>query len=505
MKKRIFSILLCLCMVLMLCPVTALAEETVSITEVAVYKLKTPVIDEHPNYGSWEYRSTPSGVVNVSFQWYQISKEAYTGAADDSWQPISSGYSFSKDYCYKAVFFVRIGSSYTETHSIPNDVNATINGKKCDIQIADDHKSCLLSYVFEAQNPQIVSTIAVTVDEPVIGANPDFEPEFTTTPADSVTLYDIYWYKISEEDFTGTDEDAWDEMSEDDVFEEGYYYSVDLHFAPKENYSFNEDMTATVNGKPHDDTYGSVYEGEFDWAYVSGVFEPLEPQETVTLTVPFTTTVKLGGNAAPGKTVFKLEIVDSQGEKLGFDGVEVTAAVTTNGKGSYKGSMTLTGSLEDLFDMLGEVAFVKQVDERKANWTYDDTVWGLYLWNGAELATDDAAAEYTVLIFPTICEEDYDGVYYNIDWNSDTLDEMTFTNTYTYSAPARDTTTIVIGGEKEGNKPVEENPNTGALDNVLQTGGSSSLTLWFALLAISAAGVIGTGAYCKRRRSSQAK
>ncbi|MGN0627881.1 MAG: hypothetical protein ACI4IT_08040 [Oscillospiraceae bacterium] len=41
---------------------------------------------------------------------------------------------------------------------------------------------------------------------------------------------------------------------------------------------------------------------------------------------------------------------------------------------------------------------------------------------------------------------------------------MSFTNTYTYSysAPVRDTATIIIGGEKEESKPVEENPNTGA-------------------------------------------
>ena len=36
---------------------------------------------------------------------------------------------------------------------------------------------------------------------------------------------------------------------------------------------------------------------------------------------------------------------------------------------------------------------------------------------------------------------------------------MSFTNTYTYSAPTHNTTTIVISGD---NKPTEQNPNTGA-------------------------------------------
>ncbi len=486
MKKRILSILLCLCMVLMLCPVTAFAEGEAleEITEIAVYDVKTPVIDEHPDYGSWLYSSTPSGVVNVGLQWYQISKEAYTGAAGDSWQLINSGYSCSKDYYYKAVFSVRVGNSVTETHTIPNTVKATINGETCDVQVAPDGKSCDLSRIFEAKELQPISNIAVTVDEPVIGAKPDYTPEFTATPEGSVTLDEFFWYKISEDDYAGTNEDAWDEISADDVFEEGYYYSVELFFTPNENYSLNEDMTAAVNGEPHDDAYGPVYDGFFGKAYVSGVFGPLVPQPT--LKVPFTITVKQGSSAAPRKTVFELEIVNSQGDKLVFNGVEVTAAVTTNGKGTYKGTMTFTGSLEDLDDMLGEGAFVRQVDAGKANWTYDDTVWGLFLRNVAELA-DDAAPENTVFIFPATCEKTDDGgLSYSMVDGANPVERMTFTNTYT----------------KSSTRPSENGTNTGTITSP-QTGDNSNLTVWFALLAVSAAGVMGAGVYSKRRRSSR--
>ena len=331
-----------------------------------------------------------------------------------------------------------------------------------------------------------ITEIAVTVDEPVIGANPDYTPEFTATPEGSVTLDEFFWYKISEDDYTGTNEDAWDEISADDVFEEGYYYSVELFFTPNENYSLNEDMTAAVNGKPHDDAYGPVYDGFFGEAYVSGVFGPLVPQPT--LKVPFTITVKQGSSAAPRKTVFELEIVNSQGDKLVFNGVEVTAAVTTNGKGTYKGTMTFTGSLEDLDDMLGEGAFVRQVDAGKANWTYDDTVWWLRLFDGAANAsTDDAAPGYTVLIYPTLYEETGDGgKVYRPDWSNDPLKQMTFTNTYT----------------KSTYRPSENGSNTGTVTSP-QTGDNSSLAVWFALLAVSAAGVMGAGVYSKRRRSSR--
>ena len=199
--------------------------------------------------------------------------------------------------------------------------------------------------------------------------------------------------------------------------------------------------------------------------------------ELITLSVPFTTTVKLGGEAVPGETTFKLAIVGANADDSQYADVTVSASVTTNGEGSYEGTMTLSGPSRQLNDMLCEGAFVQQVNEGKDGWTYDDTVWGLLLWQGiAEYSTDDAATEDTVLILPVICEEADDGMYYDLDWEANPVDRMTFTNTYTKSA-----------------QPAENNPNTGD---------SSNLTLWFALLAVSAAGVIGTGVHNKRRRSS---
>ena len=199
--------------------------------------------------------------------------------------------------------------------------------------------------------------------------------------------------------------------------------------------------------------------------------------ELITLSVPFTTTVKLGGEAVPGETTFKLAIVGANADDSQYADVTVSASVTTNSEGSYEGTMTLSGPSRQLNDMLCEGAFVQQVNEGKDGWTYDDTVWGLLLWQGiAEYSTDDAATEDTVLILPVICEEADDGMYYDLDWEANPVDRMTFTNTYTKSA-----------------QPAENNPNTGD---------SSNLTLWFALLAVSAAGVISTGVHSKRRRSS---
>ena len=203
----------------------------------------------------------------------------------------------------------------------------------------------------------------------------------------------------------------------------------------------------------------------------------------ITLTVPFTTTVKLGGNTAPGETTFELAIVDVNAGEERYADVTVSGSITTtNGVGDYEGALTFTGPSEQLWAMLSEGAFVQQVNGGEENWTYDDTVYGLVMSQVA-YSTDDAVSGYTVLILPAICEETDDGVRYDIDWEeidweNGPLDEMRFTNTYT----------------KSTTKP-----------GTPETGDNSNLTLWVALLVVSAAGVIGTCVYSKRRRSSQAK
>lgn len=207
--------------------------------------------------------------------------------------------------------------------------------------------------------------------------------------------------------------------------------------------------------------------------------------EIITLTVPFTTTVKLGGNTAPGETTFDLAIIGANVSEENYADVNVSGSVTTNGAGDYEGTLTLTGPEGQLREMLCEGAFVQQVNAGEEGWTVDDTVYGLLWWNAAELATADTAEGITVLILPVICEEGDDGVYYDLDGNADPLDEMTFTNTYTKNTvPPEDPT------------PPENPTNTG--DN-------SNSAPWLALLAVSAAGMIGTGVYSNRRRASREK
>lgn len=259
-----------------------------------------------------------------------------------------------------------------------------------------------------------------------------------------------------------------------------------------------------------------------------------------TLTVPFTFTVELGDNGVPGETVFTLEIVDANAGEETYADVTVCAAVTTNGAGSYTGTMTLTGPYGQLRNMLCEGAFVQQVNGGADGWAYDDTVWGLLLTEVAAYATaDDAAQEYTMLILPATCEETENGMRYELDANATPLNQMSFTNVYTahdhaYTQKYNETdhweecacgdeqnkeahkygewtitkeATETEAGEKDRTCTVcgyQETAEMPKLPANPATGDSSNLVLWFALLALSAAGVIGAALYSKRGRSTQA-
>ena len=202
--------------------------------------------------------------------------------------------------------------------------------------------------------------------------------------------------------------------------------------------------------------------------------------QIITLTVPFTTTVALGGDAAPGETTFDLAIIGSSAGDMDTSDVTVSGSITTNGVGDYDGELILTGPSRQLWHMLSEGAFVQQVDGGEEGWTYDDTVWGLLLPQAAYSTADEA--EFAVLVLPALCEETDDGVRYDIDWDAidweaPQSEDMRFTNTYTKST---------------------------AKPGTPETGDNSNPALWFALLAVSGVGAAGA-AVCSRKRKYSAE
>ncbi len=163
--------------------------------------------------------------------------------------------------------------------------------------------------------------------------------------------------------------------------------------------------------------------------------------------LPFTKTVKQGGNTAPGKEKFALEIFD-----VGVSSMEAhakdlyTATVTTKGAGTYDGKLIISGPANQVEALLCEGFYVREKDRGADHWTYDDAVWhikpqrgqsGDYIVGNVPPASTNtppeaAKAKYQLAIYPTTKMKGANGIYYE---DSETaVEKMTFTNTYTYDA-----------------------------------------------------------------------
>ena len=186
--------------------------------------------------------------------------------------------------------------------------------------------------------------------------------------------------------------------------------------------------------QPGNDVYYS--KAEFTNTYSSTSYE-----------LPFTKTVKQGGNTAPGKEKFALEIFD-----VGVSSMEAhakdlyTATVTTKGAGTYDGKLIISGPANQVESLLCEGFYVREKDRGADHWTYDDAVWhikpqyeqtsGQTVVNVPLVSTNTpleaTVMNYQLAIYPTTKMKGANGIYYE---DSETaVEKMTFTNTYTYDA-----------------------------------------------------------------------
>lgn len=139
--------------------------------------------------------------------------------------------------------------------------------------------------------------------------------------------------------------------------------------------------------------------------------------------LPFTKTVKLGGNTAPGRENFELEIFN-----VGVSSMEehaknlYTAAVTTNGAGVYESALVISGPAEQVRELVCEGFYVREKNAGTANWTYDDAVW--------HVKPNDSQTPGLTIYATTRMESDNDVDYVDYEISAN---KMTFTNTYTRS------------------------------------------------------------------------
>ena len=178
---------------------------------------------------------------------------------------------------------------------------------------------------------------------------------------------------------------------------------------------------------------------------------PTETVPTTTYEIPFTKTVTLGGNTAPGQATFELEIFD-----VGVGAMEehandlCTATVTTNGAGSKDGILVISGDANSVEALICEGFYVREKKSGVANWSYSDEVWfvkpervspgpgdGIIIDGPlppSNVPSPDGGSDpgYTLVIYPTTAKSGDNGIYYTP--KGDSVEKMTFTNTYTRSS-----------------------------------------------------------------------
>ena len=369
-------------------------------------------------------------------------------------------------------------------------------------------KCSVCDYVIEAQlGPKTpVVNIAATVTAPALGQTPDYAPVIVADPADSVDLEEVYWYKIAIANFTGTNEDDWDEMASDEAFTTGYYYSPEFFFSAEDGYKITETTTGTVNGMPHDDTYGGVYDGD-SYAYLSGVFEPLAPEYTIDL--PVSLIVKLTGDEKPAKETFKFEIYDLGYEDAKFEIVNGTV-VAENLKFNEEGLAFTGGTLkikavgEEQLSNLTEGFSVRMVKGSTKGWTYASEQWRIepFFQNDAL----DVGISVKEIVDGEISEVYANGMSFSVSYKAvsepDPIDPGPINPGPINPGPI-DPGPINPGPIDPGTtEPDPTDPGEPADPQPPETGDNSMMGLWTALLFVSGAGVVGITIYGRKKKYS---
>ena len=260
---------------------------SIEVTSIAA-TINTPVIGETPDYKP-SFTSDPEDSVEVyGVKWYKTDKEnpSHADVFENPDAEIGKDDKFEEGYYYVVVinFQAKYGYDVSEHNYTFLDSNCTVNGmlNKTDILLGRTEGEARLVGVFEPQEPAPITSIAAEVDAPVIGKTPDYSPEITSAPEGSAKLFKAIWYKLPEDKYTGTADDSWELVAQDEAFKEGYYYSVLVGAVKNYGFCLSNDTAATLNGNPHVDTLGPVYSDEYEdrVARIYGIFEPLHSQSS---------------------------------------------------------------------------------------------------------------------------------------------------------------------------------------------------------------------------------
>ena len=190
----------------------------------------------------------------------------------------------------------------------------------------------------------------------------------------------------------------------------------------------------------------------------------------IKIEVPFKLTVKKTGEMDPGKETFKFAI-----ERFGAttEYVLVQDTVETEGEKTYEGKFIFTIK-ENQAGNLSEGFVIRQVKGNAEGWTYDETKF---------YAIPMFADTYTNVAGWSFLKYDENA---ELDYNNP-IEEIGFTNSYSAKKP------VVPSKTTEPTKPDDTIKSP-------QTGDTSNMILWIALLLVSGSAAIGTTVVSRKKK-----
>lgn len=150
---------------------------------------------------------------------------------------------------------------------------------------------------------------------------------------------------------------------------------------------------------------------------------PVRPDVDVTVTIPFSMTVKKTGEAAPGKETFKLGFAGMMPDGLKDFVTIVNDTIETNGEKTYTGSFVFTVKASKLHSISDGIQLT-QVKGSAEGWTYDETLYYV------TLDIEDETVSLRDVSVPGEGDE-----FIPLDPKEDGSPLVAFTNSYNASLP----------------------------------------------------------------------
>lgn len=185
---------------------------------------------------------------------------------------------------------------------------------------------------------------------------------------------------------------------------------------------------------------------------------PVRPDVDVTVTIPFSMTVKKTGEAAPGQESFKLTFAGMMTDGLKDFVTIVNDTIETNGEKTYTGSFAFTIKASKLHSISDGIQLT-QVKGSAEGWTYDETLYYV------TLDIEDETVSLRDVSVPGEGDE-----FIPLDPKEDGSPLVAFTNSYNASLPT---------------PPVKT--------------GDAGITLWVSLAALSGLVMLAIPEFKKRK------